>query len=236
MKRRELRDTGPTVTSTLGESRSRILAMLQEANGPLGVIDISAPVRLHPNTVRFHLDALAESGLVERTTEERTQPGRPRTLYTANPDSTPPGRRSYQFLAKILTSYVATQTSQPKAAARELGVTWGRELVDRTAIDENVDAALATHELMESLIGLGFDPEAVTTGAEQKVLLHHCPFREAAQENREVVCSIHLGLMQGLLSEINAPIQAQRLEPFVEPSLCVTHLAPMKPLAPRKAS
>ncbi|MEO9222875.1 MAG: ArsR family transcriptional regulator, partial [Mycobacteriaceae bacterium] len=88
MKRRELNDDGPTVTSTLGESRSRILAMIQEAEGPLGVIDISAPVRLHPNTVRFHLDALAESGLVERTTEERTQPGRPRTLYTSNPDST----------------------------------------------------------------------------------------------------------------------------------------------------
>ena len=228
MKRRELRDTGPTATPTLGESRSRILAMLQEADGPLGVIEISAPVRLHPNTVRFHLDALVESGLVERTTEDRTQPGRPRTLYTSNPESTILGRRSYQFLAKILTSYVATQISQPEAVARELGVTWGRGLVDRAAVDENVDAALATHELMESLTGLGFDPEAVTSGAEQKVLLHHCPFREAAQEHRDVVCSIHLGLMQGLLAELNAPLQAQRLEPFVEPSLCVTHLAPRK--------
>jgi hypothetical protein len=32
--------------------------------------------------------------------------------------------------------------------------------------------------------------------------------------------------MRGLLDELDAPVQAQRLEPFVEPDIkCVTHLA-----------
>ena len=30
---------------------------------------------------------------------------------------------------------------------------------------------------------------------------------------------------KGLLEESGAPLQAQRLDPFVEPSLCVTHLS-----------
>jgi len=31
--------------------------------------------------------------------------------------------------------------------------------------------------------------------------------------------------MQGLLAEIDAPIDTEHLEPFVEPNLCVAHLA-----------
>jgi predicted ArsR family transcriptional regulator len=71
---------------------------------------------------------------------------------------------------------------------------------------------------------VGFAPEATTVRRERQVLLHQCPFREAAIEHQEVVCSVHLGLMQGLLSELDAPLTAERLEPFVEPGLCVTHL------------
>jgi predicted ArsR family transcriptional regulator len=87
-------------------------------------------------------------------------------------------------------------------------------------------AEQATAELAEVLDEIGFAPQPVRTGRKRQVLLHHCPFREAAEEHREVVCSVHLGLMQGLLEELGAPVQAERLDPFVEPSLCVTHLAP----------
>jgi predicted ArsR family transcriptional regulator len=40
-----------------------------------------------------------------------------------------------------------------------------------------------------------------------------------------VVCSIHLGLMQGMLAELDAPIDTDRLDPFVEPDLCVARLS-----------
>ena len=45
-----------------------------------------------------------------------------------------------------------------------------------------------------------------------------------AIEHEDVVCAVHLGLMQGMLAELDAPIVADRLEPFVQPSLCVAHL------------
>jgi predicted ArsR family transcriptional regulator len=71
---------------------------------------------------------------------------------------------------------------------------------------------------------VGFMPQAKTSGRKRQILLHHCPFREAAIEHQEVVCAVHLGLMQGMLTELDAPLVAERLDPFVEPSLCIAHL------------
>ena len=42
----------------------------------------------------------------------------------------------------------------------------------------------------------------------------------------ELICSVHLGLMQGALTAMRAPVTVDRLDPFVEPDLCVAHLAP----------
>jgi predicted ArsR family transcriptional regulator len=62
-------------------------------------------------------------------------------------------------------------------------------------------------------------------GRQYRVCLHRCPFREMAQHHQEMVCSLHLGLMQGALDQMRALVTADRLEPFAEPNLCITHLA-----------
>lgn len=212
-----------------------MLGVLQDAGEPLVVGDVAERVGLHPNTARFHLDALVESGAAERTIEERDQPGRPRTLYTARPDGARAGRRSYRLLAEILAGSVATETSEPAAAAVRAGEEWGRYLADRPPPFRRVDAQSAVRQLVEALDEVGFSPEAVTNGPEQQIHLHHCPFRETAEHHREVVCSIHLGLMQGLLDEIDAPIEATELEPFVEPTLCIAHMTARHPAAGRRS-
>lgn len=222
-------DPGTGTAPPLGESRARVLAVLHDADRPLSVGEVATRLKLHPNTARFHLDALVEAGLAERAAEQREQPGRPRTLYAARPDTARAGRRSYRLLAEILTSYVAAETPDPAQAARRAGQAWGRYLADRPPPFRRVDADTATAQLLRTLDDIGFAPEATTAGRVQQILLHHCPFRETAEEHREVVCSIHLGLMQGLLAEIDAPIEAQRLDSFVEPNLCVAHLAARKP-------
>jgi predicted ArsR family transcriptional regulator len=203
----------------------------------MSVDDVARSVGLHVNTARFHLDRLVEAGLAERESEERVQPGRPRMLYRAGADAPRAGERSYRLLAQILASYVATQTPHPARAALTAGEAWGRYLTERPAPFQRIDAAAATRQLVETLDGIGFAPEAAT-GRKRQILLHHCPFREAAEEHREVVCSIHLGLMRGVLAALDAPLEARRLDPFVEPSLCVTHLAvpgAPEPPARRKA-
>lgn len=211
---------------TLTESRGRVLAALRASEAPIGVGEIAERLTLHPNTARFHLDALVDSGLAVRSLERRDTPGRPRTLYTAAPGSDRVGRRSYQLLAQILTSYVAGRVDQPAAAAEEAGETWGRYLAGRPAPFERIDADAATRRLVELLDDIGFAPEVVDADEERQVLLHHCPFRELAEQHRTVVCSIHSGLIRGVLDELRAPLDAGRLEPFVTPSLCVAHVVP----------
>lgn len=207
-----------------------MLAVLQGAREPLAINDIATRVGLHPNTARFHLDGLVEQGFAERDTEQRETPGRPRALYTAVADRPLGGRRSYRLLAQILTSYVATHTKQPGEAALRAGEAWGRFLTERPAPFRRVDAAAAIRQLVDTLDEVGFAPEAVTVGRERQILLHHCPFRETAEEHRDVVCAVHLGLMRGMLAELGAPVDAKRLDPFVEPNLCIARLV-TKPTA-----
>lgn len=236
MPSRDLTRADPADTPVLGKSRSRVLGVLQAAPSPLGVDQVADLVRLHPNTTRFHLDGLVEARLATRVSEDRELPGRPRTLYTAAPDSARTGRRSYRLLAEILTSHLASQSRQPSHAAVQAGEAWGRYLTERPAPFVSVDAAAATRQLVATLDEIGFAPEAVTRGRKRQILLRHCPFREAAEQHRDVVCSIHLGLMRGLFAELDAPLEAQRLDPFVEPSLCVAHLAPRgRADAPKRA-
>jgi predicted ArsR family transcriptional regulator len=215
----------PPAGIVLGESRGQVLAALQAAGEPLAVNEIATQVGLHPNTTRFHLDGLVEQGMARRETEQREVPGRPRALYAATADSPPAGRRSYRLLAEILTSYLANHTRNPEQAALKAGEPWGRFLTERPGPFRRVDAAAATQQLVDTLDEIGFAPEAVTAGRERQILLHHCPFRETAQAvHGEMVCAVHLGLMRGMLAELDAPMEARRLDPFVEPNLCVAGL------------
>lgn len=230
MGRRVLTDPDPGLV--LGRTRSQVWSTLQDAGSPLGVSEIAKQVGLHPNTARFHLDALVAARLAERALEDREAPGRPRTLYTAAPDATVTGRSSYRLLAEILTSYVAAEIPQPAKAAMKAGSAWGRYLADKPAPFQRIDAAAATQQLVSVLNDIGFDPEAVSTGGKRRILLHRCPFRETAMQHGDVVCSVHLGLMQGLLAELDAPLQAERLDPFVKPSVCIAHLGVKRDPAP----
>jgi predicted ArsR family transcriptional regulator len=207
--------------STSGR-RAVVLTQLRDSSKPLGVVDIAALTGLHINTARFHLDALVADGLAERTAEEREAPGRPRILYSAY--GSPSGPRSYGFLAEMLTGLVASLEHAAPAAV-ETGKAWGRHLVERAAPSEQVEAAEATARLGRLLDRVGFAPEtAADEHGDLEVRLHHCPFREVAERHQEVVCALHLGLIQGALDEIHAPLPSATLEPFVTPGLCIARL------------
>lgn len=218
------RRTDPEGPPAFGESRSRVLAALQDAGRPLDVTEVAEVTGLHVNTARFHLDGLVEAGVADRDAEQREQPGRPRTLYRARADTARAGARSYQLLAEILASFVAAEVPQPARAAQAAGREWGRYLTQRPGPFERLTAAAATEQLVAALDSIGFGPEAKTTGGRRQILLHHCPFRESASKHQDVVCAIHLGLMQGMLAELDAPIDTERLDPFVEPNLCIARL------------
>src|SRR5450759_1944175 len=177
MKRQHLTEPDPA-SGTLGESRSRVLEILQDTGAQMGVNEVAARLSLHPNTVRFHLDALVASGLVDSEAEESDLRGRPRMLYRANANSASAGRRNYRFLAEILASSMAAQVSHPREVAINAGQEWGRYLGEGPTPFTRVDAAEATRRLVSAMEDIGFAPKAVTRGRHRQVLLHRCPFRD----------------------------------------------------------
>src|SRR5262245_9730886 len=83
MNAREL--LAPDAGAPLGRSRARVLGLLREATAPRGGQAIAERSGLHPNTARFHLDALVAAGLATRDRGPRPSravggpggPGRP---------------------------------------------------------------------------------------------------------------------------------------------------------------
>ena len=215
----------PDAGAPLGQSRAHVLDLLRAAGSPAGVKDIADQAGLHPNTARFHLDALVDAGLAARAPKERTTPGRPSMAYRAVAGGETMGRRRYRLLAEMLTSLIAGMLPKPGEAAEEAGREWGRYLTEPPPPYQRLDAGKAVGRLTATMAEIGFAPEAVTDGTQYQLRLRQCPFREVAENHQDVVCQLHLGLMQGALAQMRAPVTADRLQPFAEPSLCIAYLA-----------
>lgn len=223
--------TGDDPGRGLGPTRARVLSLLQDAGEPLTAGAVGARLGLHSNSARFHLDRLVDDGLVVRDREPRSEPGRPKVLYAAAGTAPPVAHRSYRLLAEILTTLLSDRLEDPAAAAVEAGQAWGRFVSPRSRPFHRPDAGEALETLVASLGRLGFDSHVVETDADLRLEVSHCPFLEVAEAHNDVVCSVHMGLMRGVLEETGAPVRAVSLEPLVEPSRCLAHLALVTPAA-----
>ncbi|MER6178364.1 helix-turn-helix domain-containing protein [Streptosporangium sp. NPDC001681] len=203
--------------------RGLILTMLRESTSPLGIGDIAARLDVHPNTVRFHLDALAETGQVERVHAAPAGPGRPPLVFRARPGMDLGGPRNYRLLAEILAGDLAA-APDPAARATEAGRAWGGFLVDRPAPSAALPREEAVRELVRLLDDLGFAPEERPAGDPRQIGLRHCPFVELVETRAAVICPLHLGLMRGAMAALGAQVTVDRLVPFAEPDLCLAHL------------
>jgi predicted ArsR family transcriptional regulator len=206
----------PTPAST--GRREDVLRVLRLAPGPQSIASLAADLQLHPNTVRFHLDSLIAAGRVRQADGGARRPGRPALLFEAVRGMDPGGRRGYRTLAEILTVGVAA-LPDTEPLAIDAGRQWGRRRAATHTSGPVVDRLVS---LMDEL---GFAPERQDCDGSRRIGLRHCPFLELAESHAQVICALHLGLMQGALDEWNADCTISRLEPFVEPDLCVAHLS-----------
>jgi len=204
--------------------RDVILQMLRTSSEPRSITSLAHELDVHPNTIRFHIDALLRAGRVEQVLGDSPGRGRPPILFRASRRMDPTGPTNYRLLAGILTGYVA---SSPDAAgiAAQLGRSTSPALVASSTQDRAPSKTRAVTELVELLAELGFEPEPAEGRRTREIWLRHCPFQNLAEQHGEVICSVHLGLMQGALTAMRAPVTVDRLDPFVEPDLCVAHLA-----------
>jgi predicted ArsR family transcriptional regulator len=204
----------------------RIVDVLRAADGPLDAAELAEQVGLHANTVRSHLRVLAEAGLVAARAEQRTRPGRPRLVFAATPEGTsaPAEPAGYRLLAEILASHLAASGEDSAERAEEAGRAWGRYLVDRRPPHASATSEEDVASIVRLLDEFGFEPRLEPAEHGHTLLMQHCPFGEVADSYRKIVCSVHLGLIQGALDELGARVEADALTPFVKPGVCSAHL------------
>jgi predicted ArsR family transcriptional regulator len=213
--RREL-----TYRALADPSRRHLLRLLDDAGEALDVDELSNLIGLHTNTVRAHLELLRHAGMVTRSAEHRSRPGRPKMLYRSTPGATrSPASEGYQFLAEVLAGCMQVNLPDPSAVAEEAGRAWGRYMMATPKPFARHETG-AIEKMMTALAQLGFSPDKTEVGDRTLLRLHDCPFREVARNRSEVVCSIHLGILRGMAEELGDSVTVEGLQPFVEPSLC----------------
>jgi len=203
-----------------GNGRERVLEALRDSARPLGIGAVRAATGLSANAVRFHLQRLIEAGHVQSAGDpDHAGPGRPAILYAATSRAEADPAAAYRLLAALLARAVGR--SATTGAAREAGRDWATAIAPRDFRGEPV-------ELVETLFrGSGFSPRRATpqvAGGAQTIELHQCPFLELAVDQPEIVCSVHLGLVTGLLDEIGQP-RPVRVVPVLDGSgPCLVHI------------
>lgn len=212
----------------MAKRRDDVLTALRVAGRPMSINELAEKLSIHPNTARFHLEALVERGRVETLKPSRSKPGRPPVMFRVTSGMDPDGPRDYRVLAGVLADALARQRD-PQGRATAAGREWAKaEAVahDSRAVPDQ-DQAL---DRLTGLLGeLGFAPERRSGGSGLgDIGLRNCPFLELVENHRDVICPVHLGLMQGALAAWDAPVTVDALIPFAEPGLCVANVAPRK--------
>jgi len=213
---------GQRYAALAARSRRRLLDVLRAASRPLDARDLAAAVGLHVTTARTHLRMLETAGLVVRTRPPPAGPGRPRQLYAlAAADRHLDGHRE---LAELLAGELASDGDGGRRRAEATGRRWAeREVPDGRPLAWE-DAVSGIGDLFGRL---GFGPRRVDADpARYRVALERCPFRDVARAHPEVVCTVHLGLLRGVLSRVGQDgiAGSAQLRPFVTPDLCMAEI------------
>lgn len=202
--------------------RRRLLELLRAASMPQDAQTLAAATGLHPTTVRFHLDVLRRAGLVRGRPQPRATAGRPRTVYSTLTDAAPDG---YATLTRLLSAQMGDTPDVRAIRGEQAGVEWAKELTSDAGPGSTIGSAQAARSVTGLFAELGFGPELTGDEDRWQLRLRACPFRAVARAHPEVVCSIHLGLLRGVLTQLGARPAVTRLRPFVEPELCLVDLS-----------
>ena len=179
-------------------NRRRLYDYVAAQAGPVTRDEASEALDMQRSTAAYHLDKLVEQGLLDESfarPEGRTGPGagRPAKHYQRADGevsvSVPP--RDYQLVAELLARAVEADPDGPVRHALEAAArTHGQSLTEDLTADDLVDM----------LAELGFEPFD-----DSGVLrLRNCPFHRLARDHTDLVCSMNLALMQGLLDAAEA--------------------------------
>ena len=198
----------------------------------VGRDEAARALRIARALAAFHLDKLAEHGLLETSYRRLTRrrgpgAGRPAKLYRPASRAlvfTLPARR-YELAGRVFVRAVAEAGSSAtrrtleraaRAAGRRLAVGARPSTRGRTANTRGLNAALAV------LGECGFEP--VRRNGE--VRLSNCPFEALAEECRPLVCGMNLALVRGVLTGMRARGVRAELRPAPGSCCVIVRVSP----------
>jgi predicted ArsR family transcriptional regulator len=207
----------------LGDNtRYAIYLELARSSRPLATADVAETLGLHPNTVRPHLERMRDVGLLDVTTESGGGVGRPQNLYSLSPDAPSLGLEpsAFPMLTRLLLRLAETAGASGDDAA-DIGREQGR--ADARRQDE---AASCLEALVSWLANMGFDPavDGSDDGETAVVAFAHCPFRDLAEAHPELVCSLHRGMVEGLVEAVGGG-EVEAFHPLVHRRPCQVTLS-----------
>jgi predicted ArsR family transcriptional regulator len=197
-------------------TRYRLYRHLRLSGREVPIRELAARLSLHPNTLRPHLRRLEDAGLVSSESRRGDGVGRPQTVYAAVDVEGREGR-DYRLLAEVLTGLLTTSSQRERAQglARE----WGAYLVGRSSPRPGARRASGPDlaVLRTALDEAGFTPRFRRRGATAvDITLRDCPFRDLLDEHRELVCAVHLGLIEGALGAARPQLGVAAFEPLAD--------------------
>jgi predicted ArsR family transcriptional regulator len=171
-------------------TRHTIFRHIADAGRPVDIAELTELLGLNHNAIRQHLSKLLDAKLVVEQAVLSGGRGRPRLFYevAAGVESQWGVIGPYERLSQLLAEMVSTGDS-PLDVGRRAG----------QALATPSDTAEATvTAIAEVMTKQGFDPEIHVGKNSADVVLRNCPFDAVATEHPETVCSLHLGMAEGL--------------------------------------
>jgi predicted ArsR family transcriptional regulator len=206
----------------MSRARAAVLEAVEATAGPSSLAELSETTGLHVNTLRDHLEALADDGLVRREKAAPSGRGRPARLYRST-ERAGTAVAEYAGLAATLAAAIHRTSDDPTTEAVAAGTAWGHDLARTAGRPAEGGQVGARRQVVAVLDRMGFDP-VVEDLDHTTVRLTRCPLLEAAQRYPDVVCGVHLGIARGALQEYDADDSQTSLVPFAEPGACLLHL------------
>ncbi|MET7617899.1 helix-turn-helix domain-containing protein [Streptomyces sp. NPDC005408] len=200
-------------------TRRRLYDHVVRQVAPVGRDEAAETLGLARQTAAFHLDRLAEEGLLDVVYERRSGrsgpgAGRPAKLYRRSSKQVTvslPGRRydlAGRLLAQALEESEATG-EPPRAVLHRKAHDMGKELGTQDAVGA-----------LDLLERYGFEPRSEGDA----VVLGNCPFHTLAREHTETVCGMNLQLLEGFLEGLHETGLRACLAPA--PGRCCVRLEP----------
>jgi predicted ArsR family transcriptional regulator len=219
-----------TAVALLAEpNRQRLYLYLRERQEPVGREEAARHTGVKPRLAAFHLDRMADAGLLEveyRRLSGRVGPGagRPAKVYSVS-------SRSFsvqipQTRYSLAASMMATALSADGPAAdgagslRDVASAVGKSLGDEIRRQARTKGA-RQEAVHTKLTQLGYEPQVRESG---EWTLRNCIFSELSASHRELVCPMNAAFVGGLLD--GAHVRSLHVERQAEePGCCCVRLA-----------